>query len=55
MLSIFHGATIGNHDLKIVDCIDIEVDFLVKTLINKIMGDTTINRDDDFYILNVTN
>jgi hypothetical protein len=39
----FHGTTIGNHDLKIVDCMDIEIDFLGNATMNKIMGVATVN------------
>jgi hypothetical protein len=39
----FHGTTIGNHDLKIVDYTDIEHGLLSNMGINKIMGDATIN------------
>jgi hypothetical protein len=33
-----HGPTIGNHDLKIIDCIDIAIGFLGNAVLNKIMG-----------------
>jgi hypothetical protein len=39
----FHGTTIRNHDLKIVDNMDITIDFLGKAAINEIMGATTVN------------
>jgi hypothetical protein len=39
----FHGTTIGNHDLKIVDDIDIEIGFLRNAMMNKIMGVSTVN------------
>jgi hypothetical protein len=39
----FHGTYIGNHDLKIVDCMDIEMGFLSNVMMNKIMSATTIN------------
>jgi hypothetical protein len=53
--STFHGPSIGNHDLKIIDCMDITIDFFENVAMNKIMGDTTVNKDDEFLILNVTN
>jgi hypothetical protein len=51
----FHGTSIGNHDLKFVDCTDIEIIFLGNVMMNKIMGDSTINEDDDHSMLNVAN
>jgi hypothetical protein len=51
----FHGPTIGNHDLKVVDCSDIEISFLGNAAMNKIMGASTVNKDDDLLMLNVTN
>jgi hypothetical protein len=51
----FHGPSIGNHYLNVVDCSDIEIIFLGNVLMNKIMGATTINDDDDLSMLNVTN
>jgi hypothetical protein len=51
----FHGTSIGNNDLKVVDCMDIAIIFLGNAVINKIMGVSFINEDDDLVILNVTN
>jgi hypothetical protein len=51
----FHGPTIGNHDLKVVDCSDIAISFLGNATMNKIMGASTVNKDDDLLMLNVTN
>jgi hypothetical protein len=51
----FHGTTIGNHDLKIVDNMDIEIEFLRKAMMNEIMSAATVNWDDEFLVLNVTN
>jgi hypothetical protein len=51
----FHGTTIGNHDLKIIDCTDVTIDFLGNTMMNKVMGVTTVHKDDDFTIFYVTN
>jgi hypothetical protein len=51
----FHGPTIGNHDLKIIDDIDIEISLLGNAVMNKIMGASTINKNDDLPMLNVTN
>jgi hypothetical protein len=39
----FHGTTIGNHDLKIVDCKNIAIDFFGKTTMNENMSAATIN------------
>ena len=47
----FHGTSIGNHDLKIIDDIDVTIDFLGNTTMNKIMGATTVHKDDYFPIL----
>jgi len=43
----FHGTSIGNHDLKIVDYMDIEMGSFRNALMNEIMSETTINYDDD--------
>jgi hypothetical protein len=51
----FHGNSIGNHDLKIIDTMDIEIDFLGNAMMNKIMGAAIVNGDDEFLMLNVTN
>jgi hypothetical protein len=51
----FHGTSIGNHDLKVVDCTDITISFLGIATMNKIMGVATVNEDDDLSMLNVTN
>jgi hypothetical protein len=51
----FHGPVIGNHDLKFVDCLDITISFLGNAAMNKIMGASTANNDDDLPMLNVTN
>jgi hypothetical protein len=39
----FHGTSIGNHDLKIVDCMDITMGFLSNATVNEIMSATTVN------------
>jgi hypothetical protein len=53
--STFHGATIGNHDLEIIDMMDVAMNFLGNVAMNKIMGVSTINQNDDLPILDVTN
>jgi hypothetical protein len=53
--STFHGPAIGNHDLKIIDCPDIAISFLGNVAMNKIMGASTINKNDDLHMLDVTN
>ena len=50
----FHGTTISNHQLKIVDYMDIVIDFFGNVAMNKIMGSSTINKNDDLPMLNVT-
>jgi hypothetical protein len=54
-LSTFHGATIGNHDLEIIDYMDIEISFLGNATMDKIMGASTINKNDDLPMFDVTN
>jgi hypothetical protein len=49
----FHGPTIGYHDLKIIDITNIEIGFLCNAMMNKIVGATTINKDDYLPVLNV--
>ena len=51
----FHGTSIGNHDLKIIDDTYVTIEFLGNVTIHKIMGATTFHKDDDFPIFNVTN
>ena len=53
--STFHGPAIDNHDLKIIDCTDISISFLGNAVMNKIMGVSTINKNDDLPMLDVTN
>jgi hypothetical protein len=55
MPSTFHGPTIGNHDLEIIDFIDIAISFLGNVTMNKIMGASTINKNDVLPMLDVTN
>jgi hypothetical protein len=51
----FHGTAIGNHNLKIIDGTDITIIFLGNVAMNKIMGSSIVNKDDDLLIVNVTN
>jgi hypothetical protein len=51
----FHGPAIGNRDLKIIDGTNIAISFLGNVTMNKIMGSSTINKNDDLPMLNVTN
>jgi hypothetical protein len=51
----FHGIFIRNHDLKIVDYMDITHGLLRNEVMNKIMGSTTIDEDEDFCMLEITN
>jgi hypothetical protein len=53
--STFHGPSIGNHDLEIIDCTNIAISFLGNVVMNKIMGASTINKSDDLPMLDVTN
>jgi hypothetical protein len=52
--STFHGATIVNHCLKIIDSMDVAMSFLGNAVMNKIMGASTINQNDDLPMLDVT-
>ena len=49
--STLHRATIGNHDLEIINSMDIAVGFLGDVAMNKVVGTATINQDDDFLCL----
>jgi hypothetical protein len=51
--STFHGPTIGNHDLEIIDYTDIEIGFLGNAATNKIMGASTIKRNDDLPVITI--
>ena len=51
----FHGTSIANHDLNIIDGMDVTIDFLGNVEMNKIMGSTTVHKDDDSPIFYVTN
>jgi hypothetical protein len=52
--STFHGTNIRNHDLEIVDNMDVAMSFLGNATMNKIMGASTINENDDLPMLDVT-
>jgi hypothetical protein len=53
--STFHGTTIGNHNLEIFYGMDVAMSFLGNAVMNKIMGASTINQNDDLPMLDVTN
>jgi hypothetical protein len=53
MASTLHGTTIGNHDLEIIDDMDVAMSFLGNAAMNKIMGVATINQNDDLLMLDV--
>jgi hypothetical protein len=55
MPSTFHGPAIGNHDLKIIEGTYITISFLGNAMMNKIMGASTMRKNDDLPMLNVTN
>jgi hypothetical protein len=52
--STFDGTTIGNHDLEIIDGMDVAMSCLGNVAMNKIMGAATINQNDDLLMLDVT-
>jgi hypothetical protein len=54
MPSTFHGTTIGNHDLEIIDGMDVAMRFLGNAVMNQIMGAATINQNYDLLMLDVT-
>jgi hypothetical protein len=51
----FHGTSIGNHDLKIVDYMDIAMVFLRNASMNEIISATTVKENDDLLIFYVAN
>jgi hypothetical protein len=53
--STFHGPAIGNRDLEIIDCTDIAISFIGNAAMNKIMGVSIINKNDDLPMLDVAN
>jgi hypothetical protein len=55
MPKTFHGSTIIYNDLKIIDDTNITIGFLANTMMNKIMGASTVNKDDEFSMLNIAN
>ena len=50
----FHRTTIGNHDLEIINSMDIAVGFLGDAAMNKVVRAATINQDDDLSVLDIT-
>jgi hypothetical protein len=50
-----HGPTIGYHDLKIIENMNIAIGFLGNAMMNKIVGSTTINKDYELPMLNIAN
>jgi hypothetical protein len=52
--STFHGTTISDHDLEIIDGMDVVMSFLGNVAMNKIIGVSTINQNDDLLMLDVT-
>ena len=53
--STFHGPSICNHDLEVVYYMDITMCLLDDSVINKVMGATGVNEDNDFMMLEVAN
>jgi hypothetical protein len=53
--STFHGPAIGNHDLEIIDCTNIAINFLGNAVMNKTIGASTINKNDELPMLDVAN
>jgi hypothetical protein len=51
----FHGPTTGYHDLKMIDNTNITIGFLGNVPMNKIVGATIVNKDDDLPMLNIAN
>jgi hypothetical protein len=48
MTPTFHGTSISNHDLKVIDGMDIAMGLLRNSSMNKVMGVSTIDEDNDF-------
>jgi hypothetical protein len=46
----FHGTTIGNHDLKIIDWTDVTIDLLGNVMMDNVLGVATVHKDDNFPI-----
>jgi hypothetical protein len=55
MTPTFHGTSISNHDLKVVDCMDIEMGLLRNSTVNKVMGVSTVDEDNDLMMLDIAN
>jgi hypothetical protein len=53
--SKFHGTTISNNDLEVIDFMDIEKGLLNNSMMNKIMGVSIVNEDIDFPMLEISN
>jgi len=51
----FHGTTISYHDLEVINDMDIENGLLRNSMMNKIIGVSTIDEDNDFPMLDITN
>jgi len=51
----FHGSSIKNHDLKVIDNMDIEMGLLSNASMNKFIGVSFIDEDNDFMILDIAN
>jgi hypothetical protein len=51
----FHGTTISNHYLEVIDCMDIAKGILSNLAMNKIMGLVVFDEDNDFPILYIAN
>ena len=52
--STFHGATIDNRDLEIINIMEVTMIFLGNVVMNNIMGASTINQNDDLLMLDIT-
>jgi len=52
---IFHGITIINHDLEVIDNMDIEKGILSNLGMNKIMGVLIVDEDNDLLIPYIAN
>jgi hypothetical protein len=55
MPSTFHGPATGNNCLEIIEFMDITISFLGNAGMNKIMGASTINKNDELPLLDVAN
>jgi len=55
MTPTFHGTTISNHDLEVIDWTDITKGLLRNSVMNKVKGVSIVDEDNNFPILDIAN